>query len=94
MPDFLLLSRDGNVRVHLEKIELLAKGSRLTTWDSELICSLKEFQAALFARDPWLLNFRHLVLRECNNENYIIAPVLKQGECFCLYLMLSDSINM
>lgn len=71
MPDFLLFSRDGNFRIHLQKLDVaLSEG---------ILPQIKQFQRLLFSKDPELMCFNHPVFSDATDDSYFIAPLKKTG---------------
>ncbi|XP_021960857.1 endoribonuclease dcr-1 [Folsomia candida] len=74
VPDFLLFSRDGNFRVHLEKVEIYEDGIA-TNISGDKLENIKIFQNLLFCNDPELLHFTNLVFSDAVENPYFIAPL-------------------
>ena len=84
----MLLSRDGNFRVHLEKVDVFYNNSQCSPSD-EMLQRIKVFETLLFSKDPELLNLTHPVLKESKKKDpYYIAPLEKTGIFLYCYKLI------
>jgi len=75
IPEFLLLSRDGNFKVSLEEIQDAGSSGNGLQLNRKEIEQLKVFQECIFGD---ILKIKHKVLKKADTA-YYIAPLRNSG---------------
>ncbi len=92
-----MFSRDGNFRVHLEKVQLYLgdDDNNPISISEDMLLQIKLFQSLLFSKDPQLMHFSHPVLNESStDESYYIAPLKRNGLCYCYNIAVTTFVNV
>jgi hypothetical protein len=79
VPDFLLFSRDGNFRVHLEKVTLPYAVTE------NVFEKIQVFTRLIFTKDSELLKLAHPILEDFVKDNLYICPLQKIGKLIDYY---------